>query len=208
MPDTIAPKVLEFGRHASQGSWFLSKESEIDERPELLPYSHYLRQAWSEVGLSGVLCVDSRPTVYLCEALRFTPAQKRERHLFVWNQGLVPILVFLTPNHVEVHSTVKMPKKEPVGGGLFEDDLSSLIPNLGNISEALEIARFVRSIETGQFFQEHADFFPPDEAVDRCLLKNLLHTARRLKQTGWVCRARTRSWVVPCSYPFFTSANS
>ena len=126
-----------------------------------------------------------RPAVYLCEATHFTPDQKRDRHRFAWNQGLVPLLIFVTPNQVEVHSTVKMPAREPEGGGLFESSLTSLIPNLGNIAEALEIARFVRSVETGQFFQDNAEFFPPDETVDRCLLKNLVHTARNLKATGW-----------------------
>jgi SAM-dependent methyltransferase len=184
MPGAIGSKVAEFGRHASPGSWFLSNDSEIEERRELLPYSHYLRQAWTELDLSGVLCVDGRPTVYLCEATHFTPDQKRERHRFAWNQGLVPLLIFVTANHVEVHSTVKMPAR-PKGGGLFESELSSLIPNLGSIAKALEIARFVRSVETGQFFQDNAVFFPPDETVDRCLLKNLVHTARYLKATGW-----------------------
>ena len=185
MPETIEPRIAEFGRQTSPGSWFLSKESEIEEQRELLPYAHYLRQAWTELGLSGVLCVDGRPAVYLCEAARFTQDQKRERHRFVWNQGLVPLLVFLTPNQVEVHSTVKMPERPQADQALFEGGVSSLIPNLGNIAEALEIARFVRSVETGQFFHDHADFFPPDETVDRCLLNNLVHTARRLKEAGW-----------------------
>ena len=215
MPETIEPRVLEFGQHASPGSWFLSKVSEIEERPELLPYSHYLRQAWSEVGLSGVLCVDGRPAVYLCEGARFTSEQKRERHRFVWNQGLVPLLVFLTPSQVEVYSAVKMPEKEPAGEVLFDAGVSSLIPNLGNIAEALEIARFVRSVETGQFFQDHAEFFPPDETVDRCLLKNLVHTARKLNDAGWdlprahallgralfVCFLHERKFIKPDYYP-------
>lgn len=185
MPEAIGSKVAEFGRHASPGSWFLVKDSDIEEHRELIPYSHYLRQAWAELDLSGVLCVDGRPAVYLCEGTHFTLDQKRKRHRFAWNQGLVPLLIFVTPNHVEVHSTVKMPKREPESGGLFESGLTSLIPNLGNIAEALEIARFVRSVETGQFFQDNAAFFPPDETVDRCLLKNLVHTARNLKATGW-----------------------
>jgi hypothetical protein len=185
MPETIEPRVVEFGRQASPGSWFLSKESDIEEQRDLLPYSYYLRQAWKELKLSGALCVDGRPVVYLCEAARFTHDEKRERHRFVWNQGLVPLLVFLTPDHVEVHSAVKMPERKAATQGLFEGGPSSLIPNLGNIASALEIARFVRSIETGQFFQDQVKFFPPDETVDRCLLKNLVHTVRRLRETGW-----------------------
>jgi hypothetical protein len=182
MPDPIESNVAKFAKHASPGSWFLSKESDIERHSALLPYAHYLRQAWSELSLSGVLCVDGRPTVYLCEGARFTPQQKRERHRFVWNQGLVPLLVLLMPNQVEVHSTVKKPEK---GDQLFDDDLSSLIPNLGNVAKTLEAARLVRSIETGQFFRDNAAFFPANETVDRCLVENLVHTARRLKNAGW-----------------------
>src|SRR6267142_763362 len=116
MSDAIEPKVAEFGRHASPGSWFLTTESDIEKYPALLPYSHYLRQAWNELSLSGLLCVDGRPTVYLCSGTRFTPQQKRERHRFVWNQGLVPLLIFLTPDQVEVHSTVKKPEKDSPAG--------------------------------------------------------------------------------------------
>src|SRR6267154_1397977 len=150
MPHGNPSNAGDFASHVSHGSLFLSKIEDIDREPRLLPYAHYLRQAWTRLDLSGVLCVDGRPTVYLCEATHFTPDQKRDRHRFAWNQGLVPLLIFVTPNHVEVHSTVKMPAKEPEGGELFESGLSSLIPNLGNIAEALEIARFVRSVETGQ----------------------------------------------------------
>jgi SAM-dependent methyltransferase len=185
MPETVETKVAEFGSYASPGSWFLSKENDIEEQPGLLPYSHYLRQAWSELKLSGVLCVDGRPAVYLCGGTSFTPQQKRKHHGFVWNQGLVPLLVFLTPDQVEVHSTVKKPEPVPVDE-LFGGMLPSLILNLGNVAETLELARLVRSIETGQFFQDYAKFFPPNEAVDRCLVENLVHTALRLtKDGGW-----------------------
>ena len=85
-----------------------------------LPYAHYLRQAWNELDLSGVLCVDGRPAVYLCGSERFTHQQKRENHRFVWNQGLVPLLIFVTPNQVEVHSTIKKPEKDAVSPELFD----------------------------------------------------------------------------------------
>lgn len=93
------------------------------------------------------------------------------------------MLVLLTPNQVEVHSAAKMPQREQTQ--VPDEALSSLIPNLGTIADALEISRFVRSVETGQFFQEHADSFPPNETVDRCLLKILVHTSHRLRAAGW-----------------------
>jgi SAM-dependent methyltransferase len=180
-----APKIAEFARYASSGSWFLSKEKDIETHPALLPYSHYLRQAWAELDLSGCLCVDGRPALYLCGSERFTRQQKRENHRFVWNQGLVPLLIFVTPNDIEVHSCVKKPEEDAKLAELFDRPLPSLITYLGNVAEALETARLVRSIETGQFFQEHTEFFPSYETVDRCLIENLLYTTRRLRKAGW-----------------------
>ena len=183
MIETVEQRVAEFGEQVSLGSWFLSKQADIEKYPALLPYSHYLRQAWEELKLRGVLCVDGRPTVYLCADVLFTADMKRKYHSFVWNQGLVPLLLFVTPDHVEVHSTFKKPHKEP-DQGLFERDLPSLIPSLGNIAETLEAAKFVRAIETGKFFQDNAPFFPANETVDRCLIENLKYAARRLTTSG------------------------
>ena len=182
MPATDEKLAAEFGEHISHGSMFLSSVEQIDLHHVLLPYAHYLQQAWAELNLGGLLCVDGRPMVYLCEAKRFTTEQKRERQRFVWNQGLVPLLVLLTPGQVEVYSGVRKPLKPDA-----PDDTpdSTLIPDLGNIAKTLECAKFVRSVETGQFFHDRRDFFPPGEAVDRCLVKNLVQAARRLKDQGW-----------------------
>src|SRR3954463_3351155 len=129
MPASDHSHAAEFGTHASHGSLFISSIEQIDHEPLLLPYAHYLRQAWSEIDLAGVLCVDGRPTVYLCEAKRFTAEQKRERHRFVWNQGLVPLVLFLAPGQVEAHSGVRKPAKP---GATEESTQHTLIPNLGH----------------------------------------------------------------------------
>ena len=138
-----------------------------------------------ELDLSGVLCVDARPAVYLCGGIAFTTEQKRNRHLFAWNQGLVPLLIFLTPDLVEVHSSVKKPERDSLVSHLFDVDLPSLVDSLDNAATTLRAAHLVRSIETGQFFQDKASFFPPKETVDRCLVENLVHTTRKLKAAGW-----------------------
>ena len=182
MPATDERLTVEFSKHVSQGSLFISSAGQIDRCDILLPYAHYLQQAWERLNLSGVLCVDGRPTVYLCEAKRFTTEQKRERQRFVWNQGLVPLLVLLTPGQVEVHSGVRKPLKLNAPDDTPDD---SLIPNLENIAETLECAKFIRSIETGQFFHDQRTFFPANQAVDRCLVENLIEAARQLKATGW-----------------------
>ena len=185
MPEALAAWVTEFGKQASSASLFLSHKKEIESYPELLPYAHYLRQAWAELDLTAILCVDGRPTVYLCEAKRFSAVKKREIHRFIWNQALVPLVILGTLNAVEVHSTVRLPERESSDDNLFETHSSSLILRFKQIAETLELSNFVRSIETGQFFQDHAAFFPSDQTVDRCLLRNLIAAARRLKETGW-----------------------
>lgn len=182
MPATDEKLAAQFGEHISHGSLFLSSVEQVEKFPVLLPYAHYLQQAWAELNLGGVLCVDGRPAVYLCEAKRFTTSQKRERQRFVWNQGLVPLLVLLTPGQVEAYSGVR----KPLNPGAPDDSPdSTLISDLANIAEALECAKFIRSVETGQFFQDHRDFFPPAEAIDRCLVKNLVHAALQLTKAGW-----------------------
>lgn len=182
MPHGNKPNAGVFASHVSHGSLFLSKIEDINREPRLLPSAHYLRQAWNRLDLSGVLCVDGRPTVYLCEAKRFTTAQKRERQRFVWNQGLVPLLILLTPDKVEVHSGVAKPSPKD---GPEDSPEHSLIPDLNRITETLECRKFVRSVETGQFFHERSDFFPPEQAVDRCLVRNLIDAAKKLRATGW-----------------------
>ena len=113
---TNASRSLPRTSHPVPGSF--PKESDIEGQLALLPYSHYLRQAWSELTLSGVLCVDGRPAVYLCGGARFSNQQKRDHHRFVWNQGLVPLLIFLTPSQVEVHST-----RQEAGKGLQQANM-------------------------------------------------------------------------------------
>lgn len=182
MPVIDDNRAADFGKHVSHGSLFISSLEQIDQHEVLLPYAHYLRQAWTELSLSGVLCVDGRPMVYLCEAKRFGTEEKRKSQRFVWNQGLVPLLLFLTPGHAEAHSGVRKPVRQDA-----PDDAQdrTLIHDLGHLAEAMERAKFIRSIETGQFFHDQRDFFPTNEAVDRCLVQNLVDAARRLKKTGW-----------------------
>ena len=221
MIEVVEKKVAEFGGKVSPGSIFLSAERHIDEQPALLPYAHYLHQAWRELDLKGVLCVDGKPVSYLCGAQSFTRRQKKEQHRFVWNQGLVPLLMFVTPQSVEVHSAVKRPEREEGGQpSLVADDLPSLIPTLDAIAETLALARLVRSIETGQFFQDHAVFFPANETVDRCLLSNLVQTARKLEKKNWtlsqahallgralfVSFLHARAFIKPSYYPDGTTS--
>ena len=181
MPEKKGSKIAsDFNLQPSRGSFYLERVEQIDERQELLPYAHSLRHAWSKLRLSGVLCVDSRPTVYFCEAARFSTDQKRNSHLFVWNQGLVPVFVMATRQHVEVYSGVKKPEAPEAPEAELLLDMPSLITTLDRVSQTLDCARLARSIETGEFFQTYRTFFPTNESVDTCLVEKLARSARLL----------------------------
>jgi hypothetical protein len=131
MPNTnIEPKIDEFGRYASPASWFLSKERDIETYPGLLPYAYYLRQAWHELDLSGVLCVDGRPAVYLCASQISPPDGKNGRAIACMEPRFGSASRFGYAEPREVYSTVKKPEKDAEIAELFDLRLSSLITDL------------------------------------------------------------------------------
>jgi len=174
----------DFGGLVSHGSLYLSGIAQVDEIPWLLPYAHYLKQAWQELSLAGVLCVDGRPAVYVCEADAFTPQEVTARHHFVWNQGVVPLLILLSQGKAELHTAARKPLRPGPNGELFTAQPHTFIQSIHAAADAVQMAKCIRSIETGHFYQEHAEFFPAAETVDACLVGNLLHTARQLDKIG------------------------
>ena len=75
-------RTAAFAENISQGSIFLASLDELQDHPILLPYAHYVTQAWDELSLSGVLCIDGRPTIYLCEGESFDLETKRSAQQF------------------------------------------------------------------------------------------------------------------------------
>ncbi len=178
----------ELGKLAAHGSLYISREEQVDGVPWLLPYAHYLHQAWEDLSLAGVLCVDGRPTVYICERKTISPAEAQVLQKYTWNQGVVPLLILLSDAAVQVHSAVKRPLAPIATTELIPEEPPSFIQAIEISAMAVQGASLIRSIETGQYFQDHAAFFPASETVDASLVSNLLHTARKLKAVecpGW-----------------------
>ena len=147
MSDVVEKKVAEFGGQVSPGSIFLSAERHIDEQPRLLPYAHYLHQAWRELDLKGVLCVDGKPVSYLCGSLIVSRAGRKKSSIGFRLESRPRSFfldAFATPASVEVHSAVKRPEREASGQlSLVADNLPSLIPKLDAVAETLALARLV-----------------------------------------------------------------
>ncbi len=59
-----------------------------------------------------------------------------------------------------------------------------LIDTLEKTTKVLEIQQLVQSVETGQYYREHKDYFKPSNTVDHYLLENLSELRDKIKQSG------------------------
>ena len=137
-------------------------------------------RAWVDMGLDGILCFDGIPVVYFKEVEEIDDDEARDLQRKLWNQGIAPLLLLITPWHVHVYSGLALPAKEgePVSGKKW------LVDTLDRVSDALELRDLARSVEFGDFFKKHADSFNPKHRVDRYLLSNLDAARGKLQAEG------------------------
>jgi len=162
---------------------YLSDVSELISHPELATVSHAIRQAWRELGLSGVLCIDHQPCAYIKEQKRFTADQKERLVKFVWNQGTAPQLILIDESKVEVYSSLARPPGKS-GQAWAPESLVETLETLGKGLEAQSLSMFLKRLETGQLYRDHPEKFNPEQAVDKNLLLNLRHLRDQLKKAG------------------------
>ena len=162
----------------SQGKWHHDPYSQLfwdaaqwEDDPTARHYTHQLHRAKDErfgFGFDTVLCVEGQPTVYFKSVKSKSPEQERDWHRAVWNQGTATLLVVEDPNDVRVYSALAQPKPE-----LILDSDNRFVTKLNRIADALELRNFIRSVETGEFFRNHAHKLQTDRPVDHYLLDNL-----------------------------------
>jgi len=149
---------------------FYASPGEIAADSTLSAYSHLLARAWHDFDLSGVVCLDGIPTLYLCcFAKRLAPEETAEYHRRFWNQGLATILVLADPNTVNLYSGLAL----PVQPGQDKDNGQSLIEAVTLADYTLRVQKFYLRLATGQYYREHLDKFDPKHSVDTYLLDNL-----------------------------------
>lgn len=160
---------------------FYWKRDQIDEAP--LQQAHILRQAWDQLGLSGILCSDGRPVAYIAEVEEGNRERLRDLHQAIWSQGVAPLLLALGPTSLAVYSGLTLPTKR---SELIEQG-GRLVETLHRISQALEARQMVRALSVGTFFDAPSRSyvskrsFNPRQRVDRYLLTNLNAARRELE---------------------------
>lgn len=141
-----------------------------------LPQAHAMRRAWKDLELDGILCVNNAPYIYFKEVSGIDSVQMRELHRHIWNQGIAPLLVVVSPTEVQVYSGLALPAKE-------EQKVSQqnrLVQILNRVADEIELRQFIRAVELGELFREKPKSFNPDLRVDRYLLRNLADARRSL----------------------------
>jgi len=153
---------------ASPPVLFRSHE-EIEENAARHPYSHLMRRAWEIMELSGILCMDRKPTVYFKEVEQIDLEEIRILHRQLWNQGIATLLVVISPQEVQVYSGLAYPAREQdeIGGD------HRLVEILDRTADAIKLRQFVQRVETGQIYRDYEKCFSPDSTVDQYLLDNL-----------------------------------
>jgi type I restriction-modification system DNA methylase subunit len=137
---------------------------------------HVMRRAWQDLELDGILYQDKSPYIYIKEVSSIDPQETRKLHRRLWNQGIAPFLLVVSPNEFHIYSSLVLPAKE-------NEDINAdhrLVEVLSRAAEALELRQFARSLEFGELFNKRPESFNPELRVDRYLLKNLKAAREKL----------------------------
>lgn len=137
---------------------------------------HVMRRAWQDLELDGILYQDKSPYIYIKEVSSIDPQETRKLHRRLWNQGIAPFLLVVSPNEFHIYSSLVLPAKENED---INDD-HRLVEVLSRAADALELRQFARSLEFGELFHKKPASFNPELRVDRYLLKNLKAAREKL----------------------------
>lgn len=179
MPGAKQPTLPKFDDPKSRGWVYYRSADAIRKRPELLGYAHHIIRAFDKtaLGITGVLCVDGRPTIYFRrQKTSLSWAEANRLHRTFWNQGIATVLVLADPERIRIYSS----QSRPVN---VDDDANPpalIATRLENVADLLEQEQLLHEVASGQFYHDHAGHFDDQQAVDNCLLKNLGDTRDRL----------------------------
>lgn len=162
------------------GLTFLRSVDEAKTTDSLLAYFRIIERAWEDFGLSGVLCVDSIPTIYFKEVTDPLPANKlNDLHRRFWNQGVAQTLVVSDPKTVRIFSGLAKPQQ----GDSPISDTATLVKELSRLEFAQQLDSICLATANGSWYAEHSIYYQSGSSVDAYLLDNLV-TLRDLLTKG------------------------
>lgn len=173
-------KVLVPSEAICSGLAYLRSLEEADANAALLPYVRIIQSAWRDFGLTGVLCVDNIPAVYIREVdIPLSDVDLNELHRRFWNQGVAETLLVADPKTVRIFSGLARPQKPEAP----LTDSPSLVDTLTRIEFAQRAVSFCQATANGAWYMQHADNYRSDSSVDAYLLDNLVGLHNDLAST-------------------------
>jgi len=164
-------EIIEAHTVSPEGMLFYGDLETVRRDVNLLGSISIIERAWKEMQLDGVLCLDTRPVLYLKVYNRpFSPLERIRLQRLFWNQGVANILVLIDPTAVYLYSGLTRPQNGQPDESAVENTLI----------DKLTIARYTRQIQTlyhaiasGHYYEENRPWFNPDQTVDPLLMENL-----------------------------------
>lgn len=157
---------------------FFRSFDELQAMQSGVAQAHVMRRAWKDLELDGILYQDKSPYVYFKEVSSIDPVEMRRLHRKLWNQGIAPLLVVVSPSDFHIYSSLTLPAKEDEE---INDD-GRLVEVLSRTADILELRQFTRSLQFGELFRQKPQSFDSKSRVDRYLLKNLEAARERLRE--------------------------
>jgi hypothetical protein len=180
MPSRTPPNPLVPSQATCGGVVYLSSLQDTYADPTLLAYHRIISRAWEDFSLTGVLCVDSIPTIYFRETPKpLDDEALNELHRGFWNQGVAQTLVVGDPKTVRIFSGLARPQKNdaPLTAS------TALVETLQRLEFSAKIDSFCQANANGAWYSEHPSYYLADNSVDAYLLENLV-TLRDLLTGG------------------------
>lgn len=163
--------IEQFGVSARRAPEFFASADALDQN---VSQAHLLRRAFDELQLDGVLCAGNSPLLYFRCVNAIKPEDVHRLQRKFWHHGGAPVLVLIAKNEVQVYSGLSLPSAEEEPRELP----SSLVATLDRVND--DLAGFLTSVESGEFFRANRRYFNPQHRVDRSLLDNLKDTRAEL----------------------------
>jgi hypothetical protein len=168
---------------------FFQNINDLNRYKPYHPHAHDIRKAFDVMKLSGVYCVNQKPTVYFKEFKTVKDQEIRELHKQFWNLGEATLLVIITPVEITVFSGQALPAQE--SEDIREKKTDRIIMILDRTADILKLKSFITSVESGQIYNKFKNSFNKDKCVDHFLLENLKNVRDRLiiDKKGWTLKA-------------------
>src|ERR1039457_2330041 len=115
VPVAKQPLLATFQDPKNRDWVYFQSQAEIRRQPGVLGYAHHILRAFDKkvLGITGVLCIDSKPTIYFRRDERpLSWVEANRLHRIFWNQGIATVLILADPERLRIYSAQAEPVRE------------------------------------------------------------------------------------------------